>query len=1041
MATTTTIVGTSGNDTLIGANHFGYSYTLKGLGGHDSLVGASSGNDSLQGDGGNDSLYGNGGYDTLRGGLGNDLLDAGPDIYADLALYDEAAITSGISVSLVTGLATGGAGNDTLTGIENILGTAYADSMTGDAGNNFFWGAAGNDSLSGGTGNDSLAGGKGDDSLSGDGGQDTAVYDEAFIASAVVVSLVTGLVTGGGGSDTLTGIENVSGTVYADSMVGDAAANKLLGGAGKDTLTGGDGDDTLDGGYGDDSLTGGDGNDTLIGNGYELQNSTSPSDTTDNNTLSGGAGDDHLYSARLFGDLIDGGAGIDTVSYDVRYGGGVQVSLVTGLSSGGGGEDTLTGIENIYGSVGDDTLTGDTQGNLVEGGEGSDRLNGGAGNDTLYGDASDMILYDDNRDTVLGGSGNDELHGGNSSGLLDGGTGNDTLYGAQYGRSTLNGGAGNDLINGSSSSSDTIDGGAGADTMMGGGSYSDIFVVDNTGDVITGATGASDTVWSSISFTLGADIEHIRLTTSAAINATGNSKDNTLSSGDGDNMLDGAGGTDTVNYQYSIAAVTVNLGSGVASGGSGNDTLVNIENIIGSRHNDTLIGNDQANQISGGTGSSLLDGAGGDDVLSDGYGHDTLNGGAGADTMNGGTGDNLYIVDSLGDVVVERLWYGGTDTVWSSISFKLGGNLENLRLTASTGTNATGNSLNNTLFAGAGNNILNGSGGLDTASYSYSSAGVHASLTSANATGGSGNDTFFSIENLAGSDFADKLTGSIRTNRLEGGTGNDSLNGGAGADTLLGGAGDDEYIVDNAGDVVTESSTSGTDSVISRVSFTLGANLENLRLAEMTAINATGNSLNNVLAAGEGDNVLNGSGGIDTASYAYTRSGVVASLTTGLATGGSGNDSLISIENLIGSNYADSLTGNIKNNDLAGGHGNDTLSGGAGQDLLTGGKGADTFDFNAVSEMGLTADTWDSILDFNAPQGDKLDLSTLDADTTMAGKQSFSFIGSGSFTAAGQLRYDTATGVLYGSVDADLDADFAIELVGSPLFTAAELIG
>lgn len=116
------------------------------------------------------------------------------------------------------------------------------------------------------------------------------------------------------------------------------------------------------------------------------------------------------------------------------------------------------------------------------------------------------------------------------------------------------------------------------------------------------------------------------------------------------------------------------------------------------------------------------------------------------------------------------------------------------------------------------------------------------------------------------------------------------------------------------------------------------------------------------------------------------------------------------------------------------------FAGGGGQDDLTGGKGADTFDFKALSEMGLTSATWDHILDFSAAQGDRIDLSTLDADTTVAGNQSFNFIGSASFTAAGQLRYDTASGVLYGSVDADPDAEFAIELVGSPAFTADELI-
>lgn len=364
-----------------------------------------------------------------------------------------------------------------------------------------------------------------------------------------------------------------------------------------------------------------------------------------------------------------------------------------------------------------------------------------------------------------------------------------------------------------------------------------------------------------------------------------------------------------------------------------------------------------------------------------------------------------------------------------------------------------------TLHGGLGNDSLLGGDGRDTASYANATGAVSASLSGvATATGADGTDSLVSIENLIGSAFADTLTGSTAANRLDGGAGNDSLNGASGADTMLGGSGDDLYTVDNTGDVVSEKAAQGTDTVYSTVSFVLSANVENLRLTASGAINGTGNSLSNLIWAGAGDNVLNGSSGMDTVSYAYSKAGVTASLSSKTATGGSGNDSLISFENIAGSNYADDLTGSSIGNLLSGGGGNDTLkgssgndtllggtgndliTGGTGQDLMTGDAGADIFDFNSLLEMGLDSKTWDRISDFNGAAGDRIDLSTLDANTTLAGNQSFAFIGSAAFTAAAQLRYDTASGVLYGNVDAGLAAEFAIELTGKPAFLADYLV-
>ncbi|MDT4806370.1 RTX calcium-binding nonapeptide repeat (4 copies) [compost metagenome] len=205
---------------------------------------------------------------------------------------------------------------------------------------------------------------------------------------------------------------------------------------------------------------------------------------------------------------------------------------------------------------------------------------------------------------------------------------------------------------------------------------------------------------------------------------------------------------------------------------------------------------------------------------------------------------------------------------------------------------------------------------------------------------------------------------------------------------MSGGLGNDTYVVDNAADQAIETSTLATelDSVLSYVSWSLGANLENLTLAGSAAINGTGNGLANRLTGNAANNMLNGGGG---------------------------NDSLF------------------------GGLGNDTLIGGLGKDSLKGDAGADIFSFRAQSEMGKGA-LRDVVLDFNASQGDRIDLATLDANSLTTANDAFRFIGSAAFSGAGQLRF--ADQVLYGNLNGDLIAEFEIQLVGVSSLGAGNLI-
>jgi len=361
---TLTIAADSGIENAIGGDG---DDTITGGTTANRLIGA-RGNDRLDGGAGNDTLSGGRGDDMLTGGAGDDRLDGGDGV--DTASY--AGAGAGVTVNLLRSgaQATGGAGLDTLVGIENLTGSTHGDHLTGNTGDNRLDGGAGNDTLLGSGGNDILISGRGSNSVDGGSGSDWVLYDWADAAVSVNLLRTTAQNTWGAGIDTLLGVENLLGTRFNDRLTGNIAANTLVGGEGNDTLLGSSGNDTLAGGTGDD--------------------------------------------------YMDAGTGRDAASY-ADAGSAVTVSLLvtTAQNTGGGGTDTLLGVESLIGSRFADTLTGNSTHNMLEGGDGDDTLDGGLRNDTLTGGAGDdLLLGGSGTDTLTGGEGRDVMWGGGSADIF-----------------------------------------------------------------------------------------------------------------------------------------------------------------------------------------------------------------------------------------------------------------------------------------------------------------------------------------------------------------------------------------------------------------------------------------------------------------------------------------------------------------------------------------------------------------------------------------------------------------------------------------------
>ncbi len=954
--------GTEGDDTIYGTlnsdeidakagNDVIYANSgddvVDGGSGNDSLLGQ-SGNDSLSGGAGVDTLIGGDGNDELDGGVGNDTLygDVGSDVYhfsrgtgddrieergaapgdIDTILIANDIVPSEVSVRNISNnglLLSLGNGQGSLT----IAGNQIEQVVFGDG---TVWNATQLEVMANTPteGNDALYGTNGDDTIDALSGNDS--------------------INGGDGNDFLTG------DAGNDGVHGENGDDLLYGGSGDDVLTGGSGNDLLEGGDGFDQLYGGDGNDVLAGSGNDSLNGDAGNDSltggTGSNTLRGGEGSDTYHFGLGSGsDLIMEQDSTGTAIDIVQMGTGVApadvrvtrdaISLTLSILNT---SDTIT-IHNWYGSENNrveqvvfengtvwsaedlETLaaTGTEDNDVLYGTAGSDSIDALAGNDTVYAGAGDDVL--------LGGAGNDILYGEAGDDDLSGGAGDDTLYGGtgndvyRYGRNE-----GFDWIVDNDSTSGNADRIQFAADILPG----DVLVTRSENDLVISTYGDAGSLRISSWFTGSQyQIEEARFADGTVWTAT---------------ELEGRIGLLTEHDDSYVGNAEANNINGLG----GNDTL------IGSGGDDALEGGDGNDVLFGGNDSDVLTGGSGDDQLYGDGANDSLQGGTGDDYLAGGQGDDTYLF-SLGDGR-DTIIDGNADTLEfdediapadivvtrdsSSVYLNIDGTDDRVEL--------------NAWFAGASYDAFEVEFANGTV-WDYSD--ITALLPT---TTGTQYDDY-----LLGPDSGASLAGLAGNDQLFGGNGDDTLDGGAGIDSLQGGSGSDTYVFDygseqdgifdagNAGDVdrVQLGAGIGTDDV----TFMRDSNALYISLNGTDDLLTIGNWFGGtpnytveqivfadgtILGAAEVENLIVAQPGTEEDDEIY---------------GGNGADTINALggdDNVYGGAGDDAIDGGSGDDYIEGRAGNDILYGGAGDDEIQGGAGNDRYDFGIGSEYDYIFD-------------------------------------------------------------------------------------
>ncbi|MFN7305277.1 MAG: beta strand repeat-containing protein, partial [Alphaproteobacteria bacterium] len=657
-------------------------------------------------------VFGNGGNDTIISNITDNA------VFADY--NSPISTTTSIVVDLTSGTASDGqGGTDSLVGIRGVSATSFDDTLLGSAGNDRFRAWQGNDSIDG----------RG-------GSEDIVDYQSNSSAQAISVNLAAGRAGDGfGGTDTLVGIEQVRGGSGNDTIIGDGGDNLVRGNSGSDSLDGGAGFDIAD--YSNNTsgqaisvnLTAGrasdglGGTDTLVGIEYIRGGSG-------NDTIIGDGGD-NLVRGNSGSDSLDGDAGFDIADYSNNTSGqAISVNLTAGRANDGlGGTDTLSGIENVWGGAGNDTIIG---------GDGADSLWGNSGDDTLVGG--------NGADTLDGGSGNDTITGGDGSDRIFGGTGSDSI----------DAGAGtSDIVSFNHTSAQAVSATISAVGGSSGYNYGEVTTSSQGNDTVVGFENIQGSFENDIFIINSAATDNALLTVFGSIGADTiavNSSSNAV-------MADYNTITGSTNF---TRGVVVDLTAGTADDGRGGiDSLIGVRGVNGSSFGDTILG------------------SGFNDRFREQGGSDSINGRDGLDMLDysGNSASQSVSVNLAAERASDGR--GGTDTVISMEYVRSGSGNDTL----------IGNAADNELRGGSGADILDGGvGGFDIADYANNTS---AQAISVNLTTGRASDGFDFIDTLSGIEYIrggsgnDTMIGSATNERFRGNAGDDTIDGLDGTEDLL----------------------------------------------------------------------------------------------------------------------------------------------------------------------------------------------------------------------------------------------------------------
>ena len=746
--------GTTGHDTLTG-------------GAQDDLLWGSTGNDRLSGGDGADVLVDGAGSDDLRGGDGADVFvltrDGAADIIRDFDPSEDRLDLSAwgriYSVEVLPMAERRGAvvirwGQEVLT-VYSANGRDFSSDVFTSSQLFGLWhvvepavvagrslrGTGARETLTGGAGDDTLVAVGGGDLFQGGNGRDLVEFGEATAGVVANLSTAGSHPLGSSGGDRFEAIEHLSGSRFADVLIGSTGENRLQGGAGADRLEGGAGNDRLEGG-------------------------------SDNDTLTGGSGADRL----------EGGAGVDWASW-IDSAAAVDVDLSRASQLGGDAAgDRLTGIEALLGSRLGDRLAGDGAANQMRGAAGNDLLLGSDGHDRLEGDEGD--------DTLSGGNHNDTLIGGTGSdwALYDGRPAVRVDLSLTTAQNTLS--RGTDLLVGI----ENLHGGWGNDTLIGDG-YGNILRGDTGNDHLIGGGGQDLLEGGGEDDRLEGGLDHDRL-----LGGSGNDQlyggdgNDTLVSEAGDDRFEGGAGVDLVLVGGSVA-LRLNLGTtAVQETGHGRDSFVGVEQVMATSASDTIAGSADANVFWGLEGNDQMRGAAGHDTLYGSLGNDALWGDSGADWLYGSVGNDRLAGGSEND----RL-EGGAGADWlqggTGDDVLLGGKGTDIASYAGGAAVRVALTRRGPQDTGQGRDFLRGIEGLEGSGRGDQLTGNR----SANWLAGmAGNDR---LTGLAG---RDTLLGGGGADTLSGGSGNDWLAGGNGRDRLIGGRGADDFVYSTGRDVIVD---------------------------------------------------------------------------------------------------------------------------------------------------------------------------------------------------------------------------------------------